>query len=134
MNARDHRRAMIADWLRAGGVGGQETLVERLAEAGVAATQATVSRDLEALGAVRVRSGYVLAQGLRASGPGLAAMLGVPMFLLRSPVFVEFFADHAQFFDAIEPMIRHIVTTRPPALVAGASTIAAVRARSQFFD
>lgn len=65
---------------------------------------------------------------------GLAAMLGVPMFLLRSPVFVEFFADHAQFFDAIEPMIRHIVTTRPPALVAGASTIAAVRARSQFFD
>ena len=94
MNARDQRRAMIADWLRAGGVGGQETLVERLAEAGVAATQATVSRDLEALGAVRVRSGYVLAEGLRASGPGLAAMLGQwvtsivaagPLVVLRTP-------------------------------------------------
>jgi transcriptional regulator of arginine metabolism len=94
MNARDQRRAMIADWLREGGVGGQEMLFERLGKAGVAATQATVSRDLEALGAVRVRSGYVLAEGLRATGPGLAAMVAQwvtsiiaagPLVVLRTP-------------------------------------------------
>ena len=65
---------------------------------------------------------------------GLAAMLGVPMFLLRSPVFLEFFSEHAQFFDAVEPMIRHIVTTRPPASVASASQITDLSARSRFFE
>jgi hypothetical protein len=65
---------------------------------------------------------------------GLAAMLGVPLFLLRSPVFLEFFGEHAQFFDAIEPMLKHIVTARPPASVAGSPEIAAVSARSRFFD
>jgi len=55
------RQRLIADWLRAGEVGGQEELVARLASAGVTATQATVSRDLEALGAVKVRGGYALA-------------------------------------------------------------------------
>lgn len=54
------RQRLIADWLRAGAVGSQDELVLRLAAAGVAATQATVSRDLEALGAVKVRRGYAL--------------------------------------------------------------------------
>lgn len=54
------RQRLIADWLRAGEVGSQEELVARLAMAGVTATQATVSRDLDALGAVKVRAGYAL--------------------------------------------------------------------------
>jgi transcriptional regulator of arginine metabolism len=54
------RQRLIADWLRAGEVGSQDELVARLVAAGVAATQATVSRDLEALGAVKVRRGYAL--------------------------------------------------------------------------
>lgn len=57
------RQRLIVDWLRAGDVGSQEELVARLAAAGLAATQATVSRDLEAIGAVKARSGYVLEAG-----------------------------------------------------------------------
>lgn len=63
MATKGHRQRLIADWLRLGPVGRQDELVERLAEAGVAATQATVSRDLEALGAVKVRGGYALVDG-----------------------------------------------------------------------
>ncbi|MEO7787162.1 MAG: hypothetical protein ABIR77_04975 [Sphingomicrobium sp.] len=54
------RQRLIADWLRAGEVGSQDELVARLAEVGVVSTQATVSRDLEAIGAVKVRGGYAL--------------------------------------------------------------------------
>lgn len=49
------RQRMIADWLRSARIGSQDELVARLSEEGVSATQATVSRDLEELGAVRVR-------------------------------------------------------------------------------
>ena len=80
MSVRDQRRTLIGDWLRGGGVGGQEALVARLGEAGFAATQATVSRDLEALGAVKVRRDgavrYVLAESFGGGGsPRLGAML-----------------------------------------------------------
>jgi len=55
--AKQQRQRMIADWLRQHRIGSQEELVARLDLAGVPATQATVSRDLEELGAVRVRGG-----------------------------------------------------------------------------
>lgn len=55
MSARDQRRRLIADLLREQRVASQEELVARLDRAGIAATQATVSRDLDELGAVRVR-------------------------------------------------------------------------------
>lgn len=64
---------------------------------------------------------------------GLAAALGVPMFLLRSPVFLEFFSDHALFFDDIEAMIRYLVDERPPASIAVTQNIAATQIRSPFF-
>ena len=53
--SKSQRQRMIADWLRAHRVGSQEEVVARLALAGLTATQATVSRDLDELGAVRVR-------------------------------------------------------------------------------
>ena len=53
--SKTQRQRMIADWLRAHRVGSQEEVVARLAFAGVAATQATVSRDLDELGALKVR-------------------------------------------------------------------------------
>jgi transcriptional regulator of arginine metabolism len=60
------RQRMIADWLRSHRVGSQEEVVARLSLAGFAATQATVSRDLEELGAVKVRRDgsirYVIAE------------------------------------------------------------------------
>ena len=49
------RQRMIADWLREFRVGSQEELVARLSLAGIAATQATVSRDLLEIGAVRLK-------------------------------------------------------------------------------
>ena len=49
---RQHR---VARFLAEEAVSSQAQLVELLAEAGIAATQATVSRDLEDLGAMKVR-------------------------------------------------------------------------------
>lgn len=49
------RQRMIADWLREFRVGSQEELVARLSLAGVVATQATVSRDLLEIGAVKLK-------------------------------------------------------------------------------
>lgn len=49
------RQALIAEMLRAEAINSQERVVERLADHGVSATQATVSRDLEDLGAIKVR-------------------------------------------------------------------------------
>ena len=51
--ARQHRIIQI---LEKSAVSSQAQLVETLAEAGIEATQATVSRDLEEIGAVKVRA------------------------------------------------------------------------------
>jgi transcriptional regulator of arginine metabolism len=53
--AKQQRQRLIADWLRHHRIGSQEELVARLDLAGMPATQATVSRDLDELGAVRIR-------------------------------------------------------------------------------
>jgi transcriptional regulator of arginine metabolism len=53
--AKTQRQHRIVQILGARPVSSQAELVELLAAAGVAATQATVSRDLEELGAVKVR-------------------------------------------------------------------------------
>ena len=53
--SKSQRQRMIADWLREDRVGSQEDVVARLALAGLATTQATVSRDFDELGAVKVR-------------------------------------------------------------------------------
>ena len=68
MSAKLQRQRLIADWLREQRVGSQDELVARLGEVGIAATQATVSRDLEEIGAVRLRRDgavhYVLSETL----------------------------------------------------------------------
>lgn len=53
---RSARRRTMRRLLAEGSVTSQKQLAEALAEAGFAVTQATVSRDLDALGAVRVKS------------------------------------------------------------------------------
>lgn len=55
MVSKSQRQRMITDWLREFRVGSQEELVARLSLAGIAATQATVSRDLLELGAVKLK-------------------------------------------------------------------------------
>lgn len=57
--AKQQRQRLVAEWLRTERIASQEELVARLDRAGVPATQATVSRDLDELGAVRVRRGGV---------------------------------------------------------------------------
>ena len=55
MTSKNQRQRMIADWLREHRVGSQEEVVARLSLSGINATQATVSRDLLELGAVRLK-------------------------------------------------------------------------------
>lgn len=55
MSSKVQRQQAIAKLIGKQGVSNQAQLVDLLAEHGIAATQATVSRDLEDLGAVKVR-------------------------------------------------------------------------------
>lgn len=64
---------------------------------------------------------------------GLAAALGVPLFLLRSPVFLEFFGEHATFFDDAASLMQHIVDTRPPAVATTPHLAHVASERSPFF-
>jgi transcriptional regulator of arginine metabolism len=59
-DARARRQRIIADLLRTEPIGSQEEVTERLSSQGLAVTQATVSRDLEQLGAVKVKRGGTL--------------------------------------------------------------------------
>lgn len=61
---RSRRQKAIAEMLRAGVVASQEDVTEKLASQGFAVTQATVSRDLDQLGAVKVKRGGVLTYAL----------------------------------------------------------------------
>ncbi len=84
--AKAQRQHLVTKLLAGHAVHSQEQLVALLADEGVAATQATVSRDLDDLGAVRVRIG------------GGEAVYAVPD-LTKHPVLPEeqvrrAFADH----------------------------------------
>ncbi len=62
--ARVRRQKAIADLIRGGPIASQEEVTERLAAQGYAVTQATVSRDLDQIGAVKVKRGGSLAYAL----------------------------------------------------------------------
>ena len=77
---KERRQRAIADLIRSDAVASQEELAERLSALGFAVTQATISRDLEQIGAVKVRRGgqssYSLPDQLRAAaGPQVASVL-----------------------------------------------------------
>ena len=61
---RTNRQRAIAEMLREGPVRSQDDIAARLADAGFAVTQATVSRDLEQIGAVKVKRGGALGYSL----------------------------------------------------------------------
>ena len=63
-DARTRRRKLIADLLRSRTVASQEELTESLAAQGLTVNQATVSRDLDQMGAVKVKRGGVLSYAL----------------------------------------------------------------------
>jgi transcriptional regulator of arginine metabolism len=61
---RARRQKAIADMIRSQPIASQEDVTEKLAELGFAVTQATVSRDLDQLGALKVKRGGVLSYAL----------------------------------------------------------------------
>ena len=63
-DTRTRRQKVIADLIRTQAIGSQEEVTSRLAELGFAVTQATVSRDLDQLGAVKVKRGGALTYAL----------------------------------------------------------------------
>lgn len=54
------RRAKAIELIKAGRISSQNDLIKELKRAGFAVTQATASRDLEEIGAVRGRGGYTI--------------------------------------------------------------------------
>ena len=58
------RRKAMADLIRSEAIGSQEEVTARLAGLGFQVTQATVSRDLDQLGAVKVKRGGALSYAL----------------------------------------------------------------------
>jgi len=76
---KERRQRAIADLIRSRALASQEDLAERLTKQGFAVTQATISRDLEQIGAVKVRRdgqlSYSLPEQARdARAPRLAAV------------------------------------------------------------
>jgi len=65
---RARRQRAIAEMIRSETIASQEEVTERLAALGFAVTQATVSRDLDQLGAVKVKRGGVLSYALPEMG------------------------------------------------------------------
>jgi transcriptional regulator of arginine metabolism len=76
---KERRQRAIADLIRGQALASQEELADRLGSLGFAVTQATISRDLEQIGAVKVRRAgqlsYALPEAVRdAPSPRLAAV------------------------------------------------------------
>jgi transcriptional regulator of arginine metabolism len=74
MNDKDRRRAAIAELIRGHSLASQEAVAKHLSALGFAVTQATVSRDLEELGAIKVRREGTLAYALPDQLGSAAAM------------------------------------------------------------
>lgn len=63
-DSRARRRKLIAELLRSRPVASQEELTESLASHGLMVNQATVSRDLDQLGAIKVKRGGIMTYAL----------------------------------------------------------------------
>ena len=77
---KQRRQAAILDLVGRNRIRSQQELAAALASLGVAATQATVSRDVQELGLVRTAEGYRAAGG-RTFPPGLVVDVKVVQFL-----------------------------------------------------
>jgi len=63
-DTRARRLRALAEFVRSGALASQDEVTARLRAAGFAVTQATVSRDLDQLGAVKVKRGGMLSYAL----------------------------------------------------------------------
>jgi transcriptional regulator of arginine metabolism len=76
---KERRLRALADVIRSGALASQDELAERLSALGFAVTQATISRDLEQIGAIKVRRDGQLSYALpdtplNGTSPRLAAV------------------------------------------------------------
>jgi transcriptional regulator of arginine metabolism len=97
---KDRRQRAIADLIRDTALSSQEDLADRLGSLGFAVTQATISRDLEQIGAVKVRRdgqiSYALPEAIRnTASPRLAAVL-------------------REWVSSVEPAANLVVIKTPP--------------------
>jgi transcriptional regulator of arginine metabolism len=101
-DARNRRLATLTDLLRRGSLTRQDALVAALREAGHEVTQATVSRDLDQLGAVRIRRGGETRYAL----PNQLGTVPPDDMRLRSLF--------AEWVRAVEPAASLVVLRTPP--------------------
>lgn len=71
--SRDARRRLVVDLVAGGGIKSQYELQEQLAASGIVVNQATLSRDIRALGLLKGKDGYELPAVL-AAGSGEASV------------------------------------------------------------
>ena len=85
---KERRQKAVADLIRGQALSSQEEVASRLGELGFEVTQATVSRDLEQLGALKVRRdgriSYALPDQLAANGVGPSRLGSVLRDWVRS--------------------------------------------------
>lgn len=99
------RRALVIELIEGGHGGSQQALVDALEGRGVSVTQATLSRDLRALGAVKGPGGYRMPRGASSGSPDpLAQAMG-------------------QWLDSVTAAQNLVVLKTPP---GGASPLAVV--------
>lgn len=65
---------------------------------------------------------------------GLAAALGIPLFLIKSDVFIEFFDGSASFFDNIEELLNFLIIHRPATTSQKTAELHKTDAVSPFFQ
>ena len=101
-DARVKRQQAISDMLREGPVRSQDEIALRLSGAGFEVTQATVSRDLEQIGAIKVKRGgslgYALPEQLGASDWAASRLKRI----------------FAEWVQAVEPAGSLVVVRTPP--------------------
>lgn len=101
-DARAKRQQAISDMLREGPVRSQDEIALRLSGAGFEVTQATVSRDLEQIGAIKVKRGgslgYALPEQLGASDWAASRLQRI----------------FAEWVQAVEPAGSLVVVRTPP--------------------
>jgi transcriptional regulator of arginine metabolism len=97
---KERRQRAIADLIRSNALSNQEELAERLGSLGFGVTQATISRDLEQIGAVKVRRdgqlSYALPKGAREA---------------FSPRITSVFRDWVR---SVEPAANLVIIRTPP--------------------
>ena len=97
---KERRQRAIADLIRSQALANQDELADRLGSLGYAVTQATISRDLEQIGAVKVRRGRQLSYAL-------------PDQLLESPS-PRLYAVFRDWVRSIETASNLVVIKTPP--------------------